>query len=697
MNRKELKDRAKKVIKGHYWILVVIFLMSSLIGLENASSVSTMLTVISARGITGDIAADSISTSILDRRFTGYGDIVRYIAKGFSDDRVEKSTDNLKSDLQDSISQSGKVIKDNLHDTIYDPISEVPDNVSATLEDGKNALLDGINGFKDDVRNLTDSVAESAGNVRDTNDEADRIGPVEIGTTAGVFAGIFNAFTSGKYFNSLFTGIATIFRSESAAAIVMVVLLALFSLFLWFFVARVFIVIFRRMTLEARTYEQVPLSRLTFLTRAGKWMNTAWVMFVTTLTIFVWFFTIVGGVIAYYRYIMVPYILAENPSISARDAMKLSRDMMDGHKKECFVLQCTFIGWRLLGILTLGLSEVFFSNIYSAATYAEYYVYLRNMAKKEKIVNSELLNDTYLYEFADNDKIADAYEDIVAIADNPMEEPERLSGVSGFFARNFGIVLFAGKREKEHCVYEEEQIKIERKLSIFENRIYPMRLFPGYRKSKLSKLGKYAPKEYLHYTRRYSIWSIILLFFIFSFIGWGWEVFFHLYEDGVFVNRGVLHGPYLPIYGTGSIMILLLLYRLRKKPFLELGVMCVLCGTVEYMTAFVLYNIYGKEWWNYDGYFLNVDGWICAEALLLFVAGGMGVVYLIAPALDTMLSKLRLRVAIPICVVLLCVFLTDMIVCAVNPNAGAGITDYDQTEVYQSDYQNIVDALENSR
>lgn len=695
MNRKELKNRAKKVVRRHYWMLVVIFLMSSLIGLENASSVGTLFTVISSKGITGEIAANSISSSVLDRRFSGYGDIVKYIAMGFSDNRVAESTENLKDDLADSLSESGKTIKDNLHDTISNPIYEVPDNVSATIREGKDSFIDGINEFKDDVKKLTDSVAESAGNVSDTYDGIDKIGPVEIGTTAGVFAGIFNAFTSGKYFNSLFTGIASIFRSESVAAIIMLVLMALASLFLWFFVVRVFLVVFRRMTLEARTYEEVPLSRLTFLTRVRKWMNVAWVMFLTSLRIMLWFLTIVGGVIAYYRYIMVPYILAENPSMSAKEAMTLSSEMMEGHKRECFALQCSFIGWLVLGVLTLGLSEVFFSNVYVASTYAEYYVYLRNLAKKDNLKYSELLNDVYLYEFAENDKIAEAYEDIVAIADNPMEEPERLSGISGFFARNFGIVLFASEREREHCKYEEEQIKIERKLSIFENKLYPMRLSPEYKKSRLAGISKYAPKEYLHYTRRYSIWSIILLFFIFSFIGWSWEVILHFYEDGVFVNRGVLHGPYLPIYGTGGVMILLLLYKLRKKPFIELGVMCVLCGTVEYSTAYVLDLLYGKEWWNYDGYFLNVNGWICAEGLLLFVAGGMGIVYLIAPALDTFLSRLKLRVAVPICAALMCIFIVDIIVCSVNPNAGAGITDYENIEVYKSDYRKIVEVLEN--
>lgn len=681
MNRKELKQKAKTNLKSHYWILVAIFFISALIGLENSSSVSTMMTLISSKGIHPEINATTISNTVLDRRFAGYGDIVRYISMGFSDDRVMESTQNLKDGISERLSSGKEVMKDNLHDTVNEPIAELPENVSTTLKDGKNVLVESINGIKDDVKNLTDSVAESASNVNDTPAEIENIGPVEVGTTAGVLAGIFNAFTSGKYFNRLFTAIATIFHSESAAAIVMLVILALFSLFLWFFVVRVFLVLSRRMTLEARIYAEVPLSRLTFLTRVRRWMNAGWVMFVTTMTILVRCLSVVGGIIAYYKFILVPFILAENPSVKPRQAMQLSREMMEGHKRECFGLQLTFLGWKLLGIITLGLSEVFFSNAYTALTYTEYYVYLRELAKKGEFTNVDLLNDEYLYEYAENDKIAEAYEDIVSIADCPMEEPERLKGISGFIARNFGVVLFASTREREHCEFDEQQIKIERKLSIFENRLYPMRLFPEYRKSRLAGIGKYAPKDYLHYTRRYSIWSVILLFFVFSFIGWVWEVALHLVEDGVFVNRGVLHGPYLPIYGTGGVLILLLLYRFRKKPFLELGIMLILCGTVEFFTAFALDKLYGKEWWNYDGYFLNINGWICAEGLLVFVFGGMGIVYLIAPALDTFLSRLRLRVVVPVCAFLVTIFIVDSILCSVNPNTGAGITDYEQTAV----------------
>ena len=155
--------------------------------------------------------------------------------------------------------------------------------------------------------------------------------------------------------------------------------------------------------------------------------------------------------------------------------------------------------------------------------------------------------------------------------------------------------------------------------------------------------------------RHYSAGSLILMFFVFSFVGWLWEVSFHLYEDGMIVNRGIMHGPWLPIYGFGGVLILTLLYRLRKSPTMELA-----NG--------------GIKWWDYSGYFLNLDGRICAEGLLVFGIGGFAVVYLIAPALDNLFRKMKPAAVIVICAILLSVFVCDQIYSLKYPNEGEGIT-----------------------
>lgn len=70
--------------------------------------------------------------------------------------------------------------------------------------------------------------------------------------------------------------------------------------------------------------------------------------------------TVIGGVIKRYAYYLVPFIVAENPDISAREAVALSQKMMYGRKWECFLFELSFIGWDILSILTLRISGVFF-------------------------------------------------------------------------------------------------------------------------------------------------------------------------------------------------------------------------------------------------------------------------------------------------------------------------------------------------
>lgn len=86
---------------------------------------------------------------------------------------------------------------------------------------------------------------------------------------------------------------------------------------------------------------------------------------------------IIPGIIKNYEYYMVPYLLADNPGLSSRQAFEMSRDMMMGHKFNTFVLELSFIGWEILSGITFGLLGVFYVNPYRLATKAELYLALK--------------------------------------------------------------------------------------------------------------------------------------------------------------------------------------------------------------------------------------------------------------------------------------------------------------------------------
>lgn len=106
-----------------------------------------------------------------------------------------------------------------------------------------------------------------------------------------------------------------------------------------------------------------------------------------------WSFTIVGYFIKRYSYYLVPYIIAENPNISSKDAIKLSRDIINN-----------------------------------------------------KIENIHLLNDKYLFEKADKSILEEKYDDVAEeIAKEETEEPIKLSGIKRFLIDNFGISVLEEK------------------------------------------------------------------------------------------------------------------------------------------------------------------------------------------------------------------------------------------------------------
>ena len=81
---------------------------------------------------------------------------------------------------------------------------------------------------------------------------------------------------------------------------------------------------------------------------------------------------IVPGVIATYKYAMVNYIIAENPGISAREALERSKEIMQGNKLRLFFLGLSFFGWALLVVLTLGIAGIWVAP-YIHASYAAFY------------------------------------------------------------------------------------------------------------------------------------------------------------------------------------------------------------------------------------------------------------------------------------------------------------------------------------
>ena len=98
-----------------------------------------------------------------------------------------------------------------------------------------------------------------------------------------------------------------------------------------------------------------------------------WLQIITNFFTAMWsLLLVIPGIIKTYSYSMAFYILADKPELTAREALSKSKEMMNGHKLDLFVLHLSFIGWSLLTGITFGLAGIYVVP-YINATMANFY------------------------------------------------------------------------------------------------------------------------------------------------------------------------------------------------------------------------------------------------------------------------------------------------------------------------------------
>ena len=173
---------------------------------------------------------------------------------------------------------------------------------------------------------------------------------------------------------------------------------------------------------------------------------------------------------------------------------------------------------------------------------------------------------------------------------------------------------------------------------------------------------------------KYKLTEFIFMFFLFSFVGWLWEVGIHIYKDHMFVNRGTMYGPWLPIYGAGGAFIIVLLSRFKNQKAKLFVLTMALCGVLEYITSFVLDFAENSEYWNYDDMFANFNGRVCLAGLVAFALGGFLGVYILGPLIKRLVEKIGRKPTLVICSLCVTAFLIDVVCCKIfGPNSGEGI------------------------
>lgn len=163
-----------------------------------------------------------------------------------------------------------------------------------------------------------------------------------------------------------------------------------------------------------------------------------------------------------------------------------------------------------------------------------------------------------------------------------------------------------------------------------------------------------------------------LFFMMYAVVGWIYEVLLEvaIYQWG-FSNRGVLFGPYLPIYGFGGVIFVLLFYKLSKRRdptwFRLVAVVMIFLGsalvatTIELATSYLLEYLTGAwPWQTYTNYKINFQGRIALSPSIRFGIGGVFFVYVLQPFYDKILGRFSKKTIAIVSYILMGVIIVDL-------------------------------------
>lgn len=135
--------------------------------------------------------------------------------------------------------------------------------------------------------------------------------------------------------------------------------------------------------------------------------------------------------------------------------------------------------------------------------------------------------------------------------------------------------------------------------------------------------------------------KLVLLFFLGGVFGGLLEIGYQIVTRGNFVLGGFLYGPFRPIYGFGVLILYLLGKKVNKNPIFIFLISFVVCSIFEYATSYFLELVFNIKWWDYNDFYLNVNGRICIAVSLFWGLLGLLFIKLIIPGYDKFYNKLN--------------------------------------------------------
>jgi uncharacterized membrane protein len=103
----------------------------------------------------------------------------------------------------------------------------------------------------------------------------------------------------------------------------------------------------------------------------------------------------------------------------------------------------------------------------------------------------------------------------------------------------------------------------------------------------------------------------IFYFMVYGFCGWVMECCYVRAGGGVWINRGFLHGPFIPLYGAGALLTIYVLQKAGRHPVLILLMAFIFLSILEYIVGWGLEKLFRTKWWDYSKRRFNIQGRVC--------------------------------------------------------------------------------------
>ena len=159
---------------------------------------------------------------------------------------------------------------------------------------------------------------------------------------------------------------------------------------------------------------------------------------------------------------------------------------------------------------------------------------------------------------------------------------------------------------------------------------------------------------------------------IYSIIGWMIEVSYHAVTMGKVVNRGFLNGPLCPVYGSGVLMVLMVVdlcgewfgfeTDLSRAKVIELFIIGIIFATlIELIAGFLLDQLFHARWWDYRDRRFNLNGYICLEFSIYWGLGIAFVLRVIQPVFENIVSSIPVKISWILLSAFYLIFIIDIV------------------------------------